>query len=367
MNRYKWTKDGKVFDVAARVGRVTQNAENGKLTFLEPNDDDEGKYLCYAENEDGTARSTVITVKKAFLESFTNESMIREVEVEEGDPFMLECVAPRAEPKPTLFWMIQTAEGAIKSVDNPRVTLSPDGKLWFSSVRREDASKDSYYVCSAASFLADEFKYGNRVSLKVLFNTTKGVVVKPRKNHPPFLDYTSPDEVFALRGKTAEIFCIFSGSPQPEIAWSKDGEPIEFSEKIMLENYGKSLKIKKVDESDEGGYTCTITNSIGQSLARNITIKIMSPPRFTKEPMSRNVTVNETVEIECEAEGNPTPTLHWFFNGTPIDANGPGWELLENKILFKTVQRSHSGNYACYATNDASHIFKDIYVNVLGA
>lgn len=233
--RYRWTKDGEVFDVAARVGTVTQNTESGKLTFLKPNDDDEGKYLCFAENEDGTARSTVITVRKAFLESFTNESVIREMEAVEGDPFTLECVAPNGVPQPSVFWMIQTAQGAIKSVDNPRVTLSPTGNLWFSSVRREDASKDTYYICSAASFLADEFKLGNRVALKVLPRTDK-----VRKVLPPTLQYTSPEHLFALRGKNVEIFCIYGGSPLSKIAWSKDGKSIEFNEKIISENYGKS-------------------------------------------------------------------------------------------------------------------------------
>jgi neuronal cell adhesion molecule len=360
VHRYRWTKDGEVFDVAARVGRVTQNTENGKLTFLKPNDDDEGKYLCFAENEDGTARSTVITVKKAFLESFTNESVIRQVEAEEGDPFMLECVAPKAIPRPTIFWMILTKEGAVKSVDNPRVTLSPTGNLWFSSLTREDASKDSSYVCSAASFLADEFKLGNRVALKVLPRTSKH-----RKGLPPTLQYASPTVLFALSGKNVEIFCIYEGSPLPKIAWSKDGKSIEYNEKFISENYGKSLKIKRTEADDGGNYTCEATNENGESVSTNFTLEVMNPPRFTKEPMSRNVTINEAVEIECEAEGNPPPTLEWFFNGIPIDANGPGWELRKNKIHLKAVQKSHSGNYACYATNDASYIFKDIYVNVL--
>lgn len=358
--RYRWTKDGKDFDVAARVGEVTQNNENGKLTFLKPNEDDEGKYLCFAENEDGIARSTVITVKKAFLESFTNESIIREMEAEEGDPFTLECVAPNGVPQPTVFWMIQTAQGAIKSVDNPRVTLSPNtGNLWFSSVKREDASKETYYVCSAASFKADEFKLGNRIALKVIPKATKS-----RKPLPPTLQYSSPENISALRGKNVEIFCIYGGSPLPNITWSKNGKPIEYNEKIISESYGKSLKIKKADSEDEGNYTCEATNEIGDSDSSNFTVEVIYPPSFTKEPMSRNVTVNEPLEIECEAQGNPTPTLQWFFNGIPLETNTPGRELRKHKIVFKAVQKSHKGNYACYATNEAAYIFKDIYVNV---
>jgi neuronal cell adhesion molecule len=361
INRYRWTKDGEDFDVTARVDRITQKAEAGKLTFLKPSDDDEGEYLCFAENGDGTARSNLITVKKVFLESFVNESVTREMEAVEGDPFTLECLAPNGVPKPNIFWMIQTTQGAIKSVDNPRVTLGPaTGNLWFSSVSREDASKDAYYVCSAASSVANEYKLGNRIALKVIPR-----IAKLQKGLPPTLQYVSPPSVFALRNTTVEIFCIYGGSPVPKVTWSKDGEAIEYNERIISENYGKSVKIKKADVEDGGNYTCDVANENGESVSSNFNVEVIYPPTFTIEPESRNVTANEPLEIECEADGNPQPMVQWYFNGNPIEADGPERELRKNKIVIKAVQKAHKGNYACYATNNASYIFKDIYVNVL--
>lgn len=360
-NRYRWTKDEKDLIIDASVDRITQKADGGKLTFLKPTDDDEGTYVCFAENKDGIARSNMINVRKAFLESFTNESMIREMEAVEGDPFQLECISPKGIPKPNIFWMIQTTQGAIKSVDNPRVTLSPStGNLWFSSVSREDASKDSYYVCSAASTVANEYKLGNRIALKVVPRITK-----LQKGLQPSLQYVSPSNMFILRGKIVEIFCIYGGSPVPKVAWSKDGKPIEYNERIMLENYGKSLKIKKADVDDAGNYTCEVSNENGESESSNFKVQVIYPPKFTVVPESKNVTMNETLEVECEADGSPQPTIQWFFNGNPLEAGDTGRELRENKISIKAVQKLHEGNYACYATNSASYIFKDIYVNVL--
>lgn len=360
VNRYRWIKDGKEFDVTARVDSISQK-ESGKLTFLKPTDDDEGEYLCYAENEDGTARSNPITVKKAFLENFQNESTITDLEAVEGEPFSLECVAPNGVPKPNIFWMIQTTQGAIKSVDNPRVTLSPTtGNLWFSYVSREDASKDSYYVCSAASAVANEYKLGNRISLKVLPR-----IAKLQKGLPPTLQHVSPPNMLTLRGRNLEIFCIYGGSPVPKISWSKEGNPIEYNERIIMENYGKSLKIKKADVDDGGNYTCEAANENNETVSSNFNVKVIYPPKFTVEPESKNVTQNESLEIECEADGSPQPTVQWFFNGNSIDTDVPGRELRENKIVIRTVQKAHKGNYACYATNNASYIFKDIYLNVL--
>jgi neuronal cell adhesion molecule len=329
---------------------------------MKPDSNDAGEYLCFAENEDGNARSNLIAVKRAFLESFENESMITEMEAVEGDSFTLECaLAPNGVPKPSISWMIQPAQGTIKSVDNPRVTLSPaTGNLWFSSVSREDASKDSYYVCSAASAVANEYKLGNRISLKVLPRTTK-----LQKGLPPTLQYVSPNNIFANQNKSIEIFCIYGGLPAPKVAWSKDGESIEYNERIISENFGKSLKIRKTDVNDGGNYTCDVSNENGESVSASFNVQVIYPPKFTVEPESKNVTVNEALEIECEAEGHPKPTVQWFFNGNPFEADDPKRKLRNNTIVIKAVQTFHKGNYACYATNNASYIFKDIYVNVL--
>ena len=129
----------------------------------------------------------------------------------------------------------------------------------------------------------------------------------------------------------------------------------------------KSLKIKKADVDDAGNYTCCVANENGESVSSNFSVEVVYPPKFTVEPSSKNVTVNEPLEIECEAEGSPQQEVpvEWHFNGNPIDANDPERELRKNKIVIKSVQKVHKGNYACYATNNASYIFKDIYVNVL--
>ena len=52
------------------------------------------------------------------------------------------------------------------------------------------------------------------------------------------------------------------GSPEPEVAWQKDGVDVANSTRIMVAIYG-DLRIHQVTESDSGNYICKATNAAG--------------------------------------------------------------------------------------------------------
>lgn len=331
------------------------------MTFLKPGEEDEGEYFCLAENKEGTARSRSISLKRTFLENFKNDS-VQTIEVQLGQPLKLECEAPKGYPKPSIMWLIQTEIGAIKNIDNPRVTLDPAGNLWFSSVSLSDANRDSFYVCSASSYFVNEYKLGNRIKLEVIPYSAN---TKSLSGSPPTPQYVSSHDMFALRGKKIELFCIYHGVPMPKVAWSKNGKPIEFDERVILENYGKSLKIKNTDVEDEGKYSCEASSEIGEKQISNFQLKLEFPPQFIAEPQSKNISLNENFEIKCQAEGVPEPTVEWFFNGKSADeTNNARREVTASKIVVKETQKSDKGNYACVVSNTHGYISKDIYINV---
>lgn len=97
----------------------------------------------------------------------------------EGEPFKLGCQPPDGWPKPNVHWVIQVfqlycffvkdrylqinsvlkyfvlvqdASGNIRTVNNSRMTVDPEGNLWFSNVTVDDASDDSAYACTAVSY-----------------------------------------------------------------------------------------------------------------------------------------------------------------------------------------------------------------------
>ena len=124
---------------------------------LNVDDSCSGQYQCFASNEWGTATSNSVFVRKSDLNSFKDEPPMT-VSAQEGSPFSLRCQPPDGWPKPSVYWMMQNSNGALRSINSSRMTVDPEGTLWFSNVTREDTSDDFVYACSATSlFRYDSF------------------------------------------------------------------------------------------------------------------------------------------------------------------------------------------------------------------
>ncbi|KAF7244551.1 ADAMTS-like protein 1 [Varanus komodoensis] len=58
------------------------------------------------------------------------------------------------------------------------------------------------------------------------------------------------------------LHCEAVGNPKPAISWAKNGEPVQYSERILLQP-DDSLQILQPVEADVGFYTCNATNALG--------------------------------------------------------------------------------------------------------
>lgn len=70
-------------------------------------------------------------------------------------------------------------------------------------------------------------------------------------------------------------FRLFSLRPLPVPIWSKDGHPVQPSERVSQGNFGKSLIIKHVQFEDKGSYTCEASNGVGEAMTYSINLKVM--------------------------------------------------------------------------------------------
>lgn len=360
--KYRWIKNGKHFDWQAYDDRISQQPGRGTLVISIPRDEDLGQYQCFAENEWGIATSNSVFVRKAELNSF-KDSSADTVEVNEGDPYKMICQPPDGWPKPNVYWLIQNLDGGIKSINNSRMTLDPEGNLWFSNVTRQDQSSNFYYVCAATSFFRNEYKLGNRVVLKV----QETGISASQNRHEPVQQYVSRRNEVAYRGKTVELFCIFGGTPLPQIVWYKEGQLLQSTDRVTHGNYGKSLVIKHVQFNDAGTYSCEASNGVGSAKSSSIKLEVLAAPYFTVEPEVQNAAEDETVEFRCEASGVPEPKIEWIYNGKPISEapTNNRRSVSTNKIIIERLTKKDTGNYGCNATNSLGYVYKDVYVNVL--
>lgn len=207
--RYRWIKNGKPFEYSSYDKRISQQPGRGTLYVTQPRDEDIGQYQCLAENEWGTAASNSVFLRKAELNSFKEADGLQQIRTaQEGYPFNLTCQPPDGWPKPNVYWMLQGDQGQLKTINNSRMTLDPEGNLWFSNVTRNDASSDFAYTCAAKSLFRNEYKLGNKVYLQV-----QQTGIAPGSNkHEPVRQYTSRRNEVGLRSKKVELYCIYGGT-----------------------------------------------------------------------------------------------------------------------------------------------------------
>jgi len=361
---YRWEKNGKPFNWQVYDNRISEQPGRGTLVITSPKTEDIGQYMCFAENAHGTATSNSVFVRQSILNNFKEEPPITKT-VEEGKPFQLPCEAPDGWPKPNVYWMIQSTNGALKTINSSRLTVDPEGYLWYSNVTRRDASDEFLYACSAASFFRNEYKLGNRVFLQVI---QSGSSAGLQNKHQPEKQYVTRKNHIAYRGKKVKMWCIFGGTPLPEIRWTKKGGALPQG-RTTYDNYGKTLVIKHVDFDDEGDYTCEASNGVGIAKSYSINLKVYAAPYFTKEPESQTAAEGENVVFECEAGGYPAPLIRWVHNGKPIDEAplNPRRTVNANTIMIRNLTKQDTGNYGCNATAErvGGYVYKDVFVNVL--
>lgn len=82
-----------------------------------------------------------------------------------------------------------------------------------------------------------------------------------RAKAAPYVLQNLTDLEVNISGKII-LECRVSGTPEPQVTWSKDGYPISAASGISMEN--NTLVIERVKKDDEGLYECKATNDMGQ-------------------------------------------------------------------------------------------------------
>lgn len=105
------------------------------------------------------------------------------------------------------------------------------------------------------------------------------------------------NEFIIFLGKKVKLYCIFGGTPLPEIVWMKNGVRIKPNDRVTHENYGKSLLIKNLVFEDEAIYTCEASNGVGLATSHSIDLKILAAPYFTVEPEVCKICIINSINI----------------------------------------------------------------------
>ncbi|XP_052501002.1 ADAMTS-like protein 1 [Budorcas taxicolor] len=171
-------------------------------------------------------------------------------------------------------------------------------------------------------------------------------------------------QTVALASGTLSVLlhCEAIGNPRPTISWAKNGEEVQFSDRILLQP-DDSLQILAPVEADVGFYTCNASNALGYdsvsiaiTLAGKPLVKTSREMVINTEEPAITVDVGSTVRtvqgvnvtIKCQAAGVPEAEVTWFRNKSKLGSPPP---LHEGSLVLTAVSSLDQGLYSCRAAN----------------
>ncbi|KAM9300364.1 matrix-remodeling-associated protein 5 [Morus bassanus] len=161
----------------------------------------------------------------------------------------------------------------------------------------------------------------------------------------------------------AFIPCDAVGEPKPFITWTKVSTGALMTANTRLQRFevwkNGTLLIRNVQLQDHGQYLCTAQNLHGIDKMIIVLTVIAYQPKILLSRY-RDVTVyfGETIAMECQASGTPSPHISWIFPDRKILQTVTTTEsrimLHENRTLsIKQATFSDRGVYKCVASNAA--------------
>uniref|UniRef100_A0A8C9W092 L1 cell adhesion molecule, paralog a n=1 Tax=Scleropages formosus TaxID=113540 RepID=A0A8C9W092_SCLFO len=314
---FRWVKDGEEFDPTSDP-QLSTSADSGSFSASgnDPIGEYQGKYSCYAYNGLGTAVSNEVQI---IIESALRVGKFSGIYVH---------FPPRDSRIPLSAADLRHFE------QSERVTQGRDGNLYFANVFASDGRDD--YTCHAQYISARTILPKEPISLTV---TTSNSVLRnrrPQMMHPS----GAHSSYLALRGSTLELECIPEGL--------RDGRVLRFT---------------NISETDSGEYQCMASNSQGV-VVHTYTVTVEAAPYWTKSPESQLYAPGETVRLDCQADGIPTPTITWSLNGSPISSVDPDPRRRAEggTMVMEDVQPGDTAVYQCLASNKHGTALNDFSV-----
>ncbi|XP_076325413.1 terribly reduced optic lobes isoform X10 [Tachypleus tridentatus] len=315
----KWSKhDGLLPDKATEA--------SGVLTIPNVRPEDSGTYICTGSDSYSQAEDRASLIVEKGEESVRPKVRIepRYLQVTAGEEVEFHCIG-EGFPKPELTW-----SGGRNGQLNPASTFR-NGIFRIPSARKSDEAE---YYCTATNDV------GTETVRTVLF--VEGDTVPGEKPHLTI----SPSSAEAAPGETVQFDCRVTGYPTPDIQWTfSGGELPETSSQV-----GGTLRLTRIDSSQQGIYICTASNNYGTAQAQ-VRLHIISgrkQPTVQIEPERQTVPEGDLAQLRCIASGVPAPVVTWSRVGSELS---PRHRVDGNTLTITEVIISDRGLYVCRGEN----------------
>ncbi|EDV96683.1 peroxidasin [Drosophila grimshawi] len=298
----------------------------------------------------------------------------QDMQVQAGDTVDMVCNV-EGQPKPELTWMHDTNEIGVEQ--SPRIQILPTGSLRISGVQSNDIG---IYECIARNEMGEIKSQPVRLMVSNVDSQQAGsnqvwaadvaanaiadvdtTLAPPRFTHQPH------DQVVALHGGEHVLLdCAASGWPQPDIQWFVNGRQLTQSTSTLQLQANGSLVLLQPSQLTAGTYRCQAHNHLG-SIEATARIEVKDLPEILMAPQNQTIKLGKAFVLECDADGNPLPTITWQLNGAALLSGNTVDLLLENEnteLVVSAAKDHHAGVYRCTASNENGEVSVEATIKV---
>uniref|UniRef100_A0ABM5EYL0 ADAMTS-like protein 3 isoform X2 n=1 Tax=Pogona vitticeps TaxID=103695 RepID=A0ABM5EYL0_9SAUR len=256
-----------------------------------------------------------------------------------------------------------------------KVILEASGKVQILNLTREEMG---VYQCVA------ENDFGSTIGTSAMFFAEAPAILFSETNTTALelqnLSVAVGGTILVKTGANVMLECLAKGLPLPEVAWFKNNRSLRSH---VIPSANGSLLLRNVSGDDEGTYSCTATNVLGQAIATTI-LRLteqarqetnngssVSNSRKKRVLMASGIGTNVTVvpgdllRIGCPVHPSAKNTIRWFFKNQPIqEIDGLSHRnLVRGRILeVKVASDRLAGQYRCQTSSSAKPL--SVWVNV---
>ncbi|KAF4093173.1 hypothetical protein AMELA_G00029480 [Ameiurus melas] len=281
----KWMKDGVELSRDGKY-RIKKEGKKHWLTISEATKEDIGTYYVYTSGGQSKGELEVEDKQLEVLQS------IADLTVKAAEQAVFKCEV--SDDKVTGKWF----KDGVEVIPSDRIKMTHIGrihKLTIDDVKPEDAGD--------YTFVPD----GHALSLSAKLNFLEiKIEYVPRQDPPKIhLDTTgslvNKNTIIVVAGNKLRLDVEITGEPAPTVCWKKGDNEMTASEgRVRVESRTNlsSFVIEGAERSDEGLYTITVTNPVGEDKAE-VMIRIV---RDVPDPPEN---------VRCTGVGEDTASILW--------------------------------------------------------
>ncbi|BFZ20452.1 hypothetical protein BsWGS_23491 [Bradybaena similaris] len=290
---------------------------------------DTGLYYCVAFNNFTTPSSRTSNTARLTVEGppLMIQPLIN-TKIVKGKLLHLTCLVD-SDPAPVTTWQF---EDGILPLSSKVAVVNHGQDLWINDIGKDwegrftCLSKNKYGSTSASAFVT--------------------VLVPPASLRPI-------ETITVMSGKSVFVPCHVVCDPMPVIHWFFGD--IRVSVNGSLASAGSihwtfiypDLYIQHAQPQHAGKYSCIGSNEAGNASSSGWLI-VHTLPVISQAPRNTTAIIGSLVTLDCQAIGNPLPSLHWLYNSTTqIPA---GVRVKDNSsLVLLTLGWDNVGAYTCVA------------------